>query len=139
MAVRRGPRTRAGVAGGRVTAERPDFRAQSLECHMQAVRGPARVILDLPLERVHMALAVRLEGGKIAERRDLRPYIGTLRRRWHAERKYHAYYPTTFSKPIPQYRSDASGPQLPAGMGRAGGGVAGAGVCPAVLRAVFPV
>lgn len=102
----------SGVAGGRVTAERPDFRAQSLECHMQAVRGPARVILDLPLERVHMALAVRLEGGKIAERRDLRPYIGTLRRRWHAERKYHAYYPTTFSKPIPQYRSDASGPQL---------------------------
>lgn len=102
----------SGVAGGRVTAQRPDLRAQALDCRMQAVRGPARVQMDLPMETIHMAVAVRLENGEIVERRDVLPYIGSLRLKWHAERKYHAYYPTTFSKPIPQYRSDASGPQL---------------------------
>lgn len=102
----------SGVAGGRVTAQRPDLRAQALECRMQKVRGPARVQMDLPMEVIHMALAVRLENGEIVERRDVRSAIGSLRLKWHAERKYHAYYPTTFSKPIPQYRSDASVPQL---------------------------
>ena len=101
----------SGIAGGRVTADHPEFRAQMLGVERASVQGPGKVTMDMPLRRLELAVAVRLVGGEIAETVDLSAHIGILRQRWQQSKAYHTYYPTTDSKAAPQYRADTEDPR----------------------------
>lgn len=100
----------SGIAGGQVIADHPEYRAQSLCVSEKKIIGPALLEMDVPLEKVVFAQAVRLEGGEIVERIDIRNQAGLLRTDWKRQRQYNTYYPTTYSEAIPQYRSDAYHP-----------------------------
>jgi hypothetical protein len=100
----------SGIAGGKVIADHPEYKAQMLGVKKTQMHGPGRVSLDIPLQKIIMAKAVRVEDGSIAETRDLLGQIGILRTLWQDKKAYHSYYPTTDSKAMPQYRSDTEEP-----------------------------
>ena len=76
----------------------------------KVVTGPGLVELEVPLEKVIFAQAVRMEGGAVAERVDIRAHAGLLRTDWEWKRQYNTYYPTTYTEAAPQYRADAYHP-----------------------------
>lgn len=102
----------SGVAGGRVVADRPDFKAQTLACHQTTHTGPGVLTMDLPMAKVCYAYALRKEQGKIVQKIDLSGHIGTMRTQWTAAKQYNSYYPGTYSQAYPQYRSDTFSPHL---------------------------
>ena len=96
----------SGVAGGKVLAEHPEYRAQTMQFIKKEYNGNTQVFIEFPLNKIVGAYAIRKDGNQIAEKIDLMPYIGLLRTEWRNERKYCTYYPTTYTKAKPQNRSD---------------------------------
>ncbi len=102
----------SGVNGGRLLADHPEYKAMTLGVVQEEVTGPARLELDLPLRKLVLAVAVRLENQQIVEQIDLSGQIGTLRTSWQSNSRLSTYYPTTYSKATPHKRADAFQPFL---------------------------
>lgn len=100
----------SGIAGGRVIADHPEYKAQILGVSKGRLNGPGMYSMDIPLRKIVLAVGVRMENGRIIETKDLGKYLGILRTQWQESRSYHSYYPTTDSKAMPQYRSDTEKP-----------------------------
>ena len=100
----------SGIAGGKVTAEHPEFRAHVMKYISRNAASFEQIHIDIPLEKIVGAFAVRKEDNVIKEKIDLSGSIGLLRTEWRAERKYCTYYPTTYTKAKPQNRADTYGP-----------------------------
>ena len=47
--------------------------------------------MDIPMEKIIGAFAVRRENGALAEVRDIRSHMGLLRTQWQTEHKYNTY------------------------------------------------
>lgn len=100
----------SGIAGGQVIADHPEYRAQILKYETRKVCSNEKISMDIPMEKIIGAFAVRRENGALAEVRDIRSHMGLLRTQWQTEHKYNTYYPTSYTKANPQLRADTYKP-----------------------------
>lgn len=103
----------SGAAGGRIFMENPEYIAKSLRIAKAEPDGEGRIRLCDVRGRALCALAVRAEGEKIVETRDVTGSVGVLRRTWMKTVWQSSYYVDTYGKIIyPHNRADTYFPEL---------------------------
>lgn len=97
----------SGTAGGRVTLERPEFRATELAAVIETVVEEGRVEVDLPAGMLIAVYLVDASGERVERLNDA---AGIIRSKWHQRFTSIGYYPPYQAADAPHWRAETVDP-----------------------------